>query len=282
MIAVLLRSRYYLPLRLSLETTAIDQEDFIIWSGDSGSTTVSTQEDFVNETYRLQKGVSGGLNDDYDDQADIAGGAWVSANTMNNAGDGYDNGLLIYNSYLISPAFTATGVTGHNGDFRSVADVGTGGIGGSGLQGPAGNPDYRSASLSVTDRAYYRYFTNASGGIVTSVGVTITGVGTIVPLTTALSAGGNVHVEMKLPDDGSGTNGTGWLDCGSASLGGGNISDGDGCYTGSLVSNLATPAANTFSLNGEWINDTEKVLFRISAHKDWTGYITQITTTGLV
>jgi hypothetical protein len=201
----------------------------------------------------------------YASQASIGSGGWNSSTSMNDAGaPTFEDGLLIYNSFLISPKNSDIG-----GDFRSVGDGGS-------LQAPSGNPNY--SSLNVSSRAYYRYFENNTDNDVGSITVTITGDAIIVPRDGGSNIGTNknIYVDVKIPGD------TGFLDLGRSTSGAGFINDGDGCLVGSLDATVdGGGAANTVSFNGQTLAGTvsgaEKVIIRIQASENWTGHITGIT-----
>ena len=75
---------------------------------------------------------------------------------------------------------------------------------------------------------------------------------------------------------------TGWLDLGTASAGSGNISDGDGCLFGDPDATVdGSGATNVATFNGSTVDGTtsgaEYFVIKISADKNWTGYVDQIT-----
>ena len=74
---------------------------------------------------------------------------------------------------------------------------------------------------------------------------------------------------------------TGFLDLGKPSEGAGNVSDGDGCLSGDLDATIdGSGAGNTCTFNGQTTDGTassaEYFIVKVSAHKDWTGYINRI------
>jgi hypothetical protein len=158
---------------------------------------------------------------------------------------------------------------GSSGDFRNNDDDGS-------IEGPAGNPDYRTLTNSTRD--YFRGFLNPTTNDLARITITLYGSGTIVGLGTSLGANANVHVEMKIPEK------TGWLDLGTASAGSGNISDGDGCLFGDPDPTIDSGGAvNVCTWNGATVDGTasgaEYFMIRLSAHEDWTGYIDRILVT---
>ena len=65
------------------------------------------------------------------------------------------------------------------------------------------------------------------------------------------------------------------------SAGGGNFLDGDGCLSGDLDATVdGSGAGNTCTFNGMTVNGTgsgaEYFVIKVSAHKDWTGFINRI------
>jgi hypothetical protein len=185
---------------------------------------------------------------------------------MNDAGaPTYETGLLTYNGNLIPPD-----QGGASGDFRNVDDGGT-------LQSPNSNVNYTSLSVSVRD--FYRMFENNTTNDVGSVTVTLYGDATIVGRSGinagTLGANKNIFVDVKIPAD------CGFLDSGRPTAGSGNISDGDGGLVGSLDATVVSGGtANVLSFNGTalagTISGAEQLVIRVSAHEDWTGYLTRI------
>ena len=91
----------------------------------------------------------------------------------------------------------------------------------------------------------------------------------------ALGANKRINVEIKIPGK------TGFLDLGKPSAGSGNISDGDGCLSGDLRGTITTGGtSNICTFNGQTVDGTvsgaEYIVLVISAHKDWTGYLSRI------
>ena len=100
----------------------------MVYSGSNGSTDLGTQEYFNTETYRIVSG-------NYATQADVtsSSNAWNSQRSMN---DGttypeYNDGMVVVNGFAISPL-----KIGNVGDTRNNSE------GSTGLQAPAGNPNY--------------------------------------------------------------------------------------------------------------------------------------------
>ena len=246
------------PLKANVTSTQRNKNNFLVHSA-SLTSNLYANEYFTREDYRIQSGT-------YLNQSSIDSGTWNSQQSMNDAGaPTYKTGLLTYNGYLIPPD-----QGGSSGDFRNLDEGGA-------LQSPAGNVNYSSLSVSVRD--FYRRFENNTTNDVGSITVTLYGDATIVGRqgvnAGTLGANKNVFVDIKVPGD------TGFLDMGRPTAGSGNFNDGDGCLVGTLDATVdGGGAANTASFNGRalagTISGAEQLVIRVSAHEDWTGYLTRI------
>jgi hypothetical protein len=174
-------------------------------------------------------------------------------------------GLLIYDTYLISPKAAGSG-----GDFRNHDE-------GGGIESPAGNVNY--SSLTNTTRDYYRGFLNNTSNDLARVTVTLYGDATIVgktgPNAASLGSNKNIFIEMKVPGK------TGFLDLAKPSAGAGNVLDGDGCLFGDLSATVdASGETNVCTFNGQTVDGTtsgaEYFVIKISASESWTGYLDRI------
>ena len=91
-----------------------------------------------------------------------------------------------------------------------------------------------------------------------------------------LGANKNIFVEVSIPGK------SGFLDLGKPSAGSGNTSDGDGCLSGDLNATIdSNGESNTCTFNGVTADGTvstsgEYIVIKISASKDWTGYLDRI------
>jgi len=161
---------------------------------------------------------------------------------------------------------------GASGDFRNPDDGGT-------IQSPAGNVNY--SNLVATNRTYLRYFRNNTSNDRPSIAIRLYGDATIVAKTGTINAGTlgankNIHVHVCLPGK------TGFLDLGRPSAGTGNYNDDDGCLFGDIISTItAAGTKNTCTFNGRTVDGTsspsaQRIIVRITAHKDWIGYIERI------
>ena len=246
------------PLKSNVTTSTFNKANFLVFSA-SQTSNLFTNEYFDDENRRLQSG-------SFDTQSSITGSRWNPQVSMNDASKStYYDGLLIYNGYLITPKDGAL----DDGDFRSVRDGGS-------LQSPDNNVNY--SSLGHGERNYTRYFENNTTSDVPQINVMISGSATLVarggPNSGSLGANNNFHCAVKIPGK------TGWLDLAKPSAGAGNTSDGDGGLSGDLTSAVDSDGVlNICTFNGPTQDGTtsgaEVVLVRFTAHKNWTGYITE-------
>ena len=237
---------------------------FMRYSGSNGSTDLATQEYFNTETYRIVSG-------NYATQADVtsSSNAWNSQRSMNDGGSyaEYNDGMVTVNGYLISPLNI-----GNAGDTRNAADGGS-------LQAPSGNPNYSSSELSESVRTYYRYFRNTGVTTVQNFNIYVEGDATIVAKQGsvhygALGANDRINIEMKVPGQ------TAWGDVAIPQGGVNPTVDGNGIFNGGN-GNLDQDASNgsnvAITLGSLFWASNDYIVLKISAHKDWTGYLTEIT-----
>lgn len=249
------------PLKANLTTNTLTKNNLLVYTV-SNTSNANTDEHFTSENFRVQSGA-------YANQAAVTAGgnAWNSQISVNdNAGNAtFATGLILYDGMLISPLDG-----GNAGDFRNHDDGGS-------IAGPASNVNY--SSLTHATRDFFRGFLNNTVNDRPSVTITIYGDATLVGKTGAnqgtLGSNKNVFVEVKVPGK------TGFLDLGKPSEGAGNITDGDGCLSGDLDATIdGSGAGNTCTFNGQTTDGTassaEYFIIKVSAHKDWTGYINRI------
>lgn len=257
---VTVSSRVIHPFKSTINTNSLSKDKFMFYSGSLGSTNLYTNEYFNLEQYRI-------ISASYSAQSDITNSSneWDSSNSMNDSVNyaAYADGLAFLKGYLVSPV-----TLGSSGDTRNVDDGGS-------LQAPSGNPDYRSSSLTVSERTFYRYFENNTVNDRTSITITIYGSGSIVPRSTSLGANGNFYVDVKIPGK------TAWLDLGKALNSGEANVDGAGCRVGDLPASISSGGSSLgCSFKGQallgTISGAEKVLIRISADKEWLGHLTRL------
>jgi hypothetical protein len=250
------------PLKANLTTSTLSKTNFLVFSGSLGSTNEFTEEYFNAENYRIVSG-------NYASQSDISSGAWNSQRSMNDVGSypAYADGMLAFNSFLISPI-----KGGSSGDFRNSTDGGS-------LQSPSSNVNYSTGVLTNATRTYYRYFENNTTNDRSSITITFYGSCTLVNKSTSLGSNNNIHVEAKIPGN------TAWLDVGAAYTSNNKDSNGAGALVGgSSPTSISTGGTSlTCTFNGGTLPGTisgeQKVILKISADKNWSGYLTRITTT---
>ena len=233
----------------------------------SESGDLNLNEYFDGEEYRIQSA-------SYSTQGSVtnASNEWDSTKSRNEAGSyaSYSNGLLLYNSKLISPK-----VGGLGGDFRGVVDGGS-------IQSPSGNPNY--SSVTVSTREYYRYFRSNQVGDVSLATVTLYGDANLVAKGGAFNLGTvgankNIHCEVKIPGD------TGWLDMARPADVGedvtkdvGGFNGGGGDVNQTVDTNGTAYGVNfrTATLEGTSGGSADYLIVRITAHENWTGHLTRI------
>jgi len=259
-------SRVKHPLKSTLNTSTKSQHSFLVFSG-SETGNLNTNEPMDGEKYRLQSGA-------YSTQASVtnAGNKWNSTISVNDSigNSTYANGLVQYSNRLVSPS-----KGGLSGDYRSVANSGQ-------LQAPLGNPNY--STLTNATREYYRYFRSNQVGDVSLATVTLYGDANLVAKGGAFNLGSpgankNIHCEVKIPGD------TGWLDMArpasvsediTQNVGGFNGGGGDVNQTVDADGTSYGINFRTATLNGTSGGNADYLVVRITAHKDWTGYLSRI------
>jgi hypothetical protein len=262
------------PFKSDRTTSAASKTSFMVYSGSAGSTNLNTNEYFNTESYRIVSG-------NYANQTDVTSSSnlWDSTISINDGGgySQYNEGIVTVNGYAISPL-----KIGNAGDTRNLADGGV-------LQAPANNPNYSNLSESV--RTYYRYFRNETGlAKATGFSVKLYGDATVVAkggsfYTGTLGANKNINVELKVPFDSAFTGlddtSTAWGDVVRPySAGTQPTTDGVGIYSGGGTGLDQTVDSNGASigiqLQEKQIRDDQYFVVKISAHEDWTGYLSRI------
>ena len=258
------------PHKSDKTTSSASKTAFMVHSGTLGSTNLNTNEYFGFETYRIVSG-------NYANQASAtdSSNAWNSQTHMN-AANAHGDGMVTINNKAISPL-----KIGNAGDTRNVAQGGS-------LQAPTGNPDY--SSLSEDIRTYYRYFRNQTGQAKPTFTITLYGDANLVAKSGAfytgiLSSNKNINVELKVPSDpaftGLDDTSTAWADCVKPfSAGTQPNTDGVGIFNGGgadLNQTVGTGGrAIALQLQEKQVRDDQYFVVKISAHKDWTGYLSRI------
>ena len=253
------------PFKSDKTTSTASKTSFMVYSGSNGSTDLGTQEYFNTEAYRIVSG-------NYATQADVtsSSNAWSSQRSMN---DGttypeYNDGMVVVNGFAISPL-----KIGNVGDTRNNSE------GSTGLQAPAGNPNYATAELSESVRTYYRYFRNTGVTEVQNFSIYVEGDATIVAKQGSvhygvLGANDRINIEMKVPGS------TAWGDVAIPQGGVDPDTDGYGIFNGGNgnLDQDASDGSNIAITLGtlSWPSN-DYIVLKVSAHKDWTGYLTEIT-----
>jgi hypothetical protein len=260
------------PLKTNRTTTTGTKTAFMVYSGSIGSTNLNLNEYFNTEDYRIVSG-------NYANQTDTTGSAnaWNSQTAMN-GNNAHGDGMVTVSGYAISPL-----KIGKVGDTRNNSQ------GSTGLQAPNGNPNY--SSLTNNTRTYYRYFKNTTG-LSKASGFSIKLYGDAYLCaksgdfyTGTLGANKNINVEMKIPFDsnfsGLDDTSTAWGDVIKPySAGVQPNADGVGVYSGG-GSGLdrdadASGTAVGIQLQEKQIRNNQYFVIKISAHKDWTGYLSRV------
>lgn len=249
------------PLKTNLTLSTVSTTALHVYSA-SDNSNANTIEYFNGEKYRIQSG-------SYSSQASVTTSAnnWSSTGSMNDNGSypGYYTGLMLYDGYLITPLRG-----GNVGDFRNHSEGGS-------LEGPASNVNYSSPGKAT--REYYRGFLNNTSNDRPNLTITLRGSASIVGKSGAnsgsLGTNNNVYVEVRVPGK------SGFMDLGKPSAGSGNTSNGDGCLSGDLDASIdGSGASNVCTFNGLTVDGTtsgaEYFVLKLSAHKNWTGYVSQI------
>ncbi len=261
------------PFKSDIGTSTLSKNYFMVYSGSIGSTNLNTNEYFNNEAYRIVSG-------NYVSQSNTTASAnsWDSQKSVNSPfvyGDHAD-GMVTINGYAISPF-----KIGNAGDTRNSSDGGS-------LQSPSGNPNY--STLSKDTRTYYRYFKNQTGLSKATFSIKLYGDATMVAksgafYTGSLGANKNINVELKVPFDpdftGLDNTSTAWADCVKPySNGVQPTSDGVGIYNGGgsgLDQTVdADGASVALQLQQTQVRNNQYFVIKISAHKDWTGYLSRV------
>ena len=263
------------PHKSDKTTDPASKNAFMRYSGSIGSTTLSSAEYFGLETYRIVSG-------NYPNQTDVldAGNKWNSQTEIDNGGS-HDDGMVTANGFLISPF-----KIGNAGDARNVAQGGS-------LQAPTGNPNY--SALTNNTRTYYRQFRYTGGSATPNITLTLRGDATLrsmddsypayyEALTTSSGVNKNVNVELRVSTDSSADpdQSTTWLDCAKIIIPSENKQTlvGAGVRSGAASGEDVTIDTNglalTLDLGTSRLAPNQYYVLKISAHKNWTGYISRI------
>jgi len=266
------RVKHVANFKSDRDTSTRSSSTFMFYSGSIGSSTLTNNEYFGLETYRVVSG-------NYINQAALTSStnAWDPETHMN-AANAHGDGMVTANGFLLSPL-----KMGDVGDTRSATD---GGI----LEAPSGNPDY--SSLSEDTRSYYRVFRYTGASTVASFTTTLYGDATLRsisptndPYYAALGANKNCNVELKISYDpnfpGDDDQSTGWTDLAKIFDSGNQPNNNgagirSGASTGEDVTIDAGGLDVSLTLGTRRIKQNQYYVVKITAHKDWTGYISRI------
>ena len=252
------------PLKSSLTLPVQSTTKLLVWTPVDTSN-ANTDEYFTGESYRLVSG-SYGIETA---QSILSDGSrtWDSQKSVNDQVNypEHSTGLLVYDTYLIAPKNG-----GASGDFRNHKEGGS-------IESPSGNVDYRTLANGTRD--YYRSFLNNTTNDRPNVKVTLYGDAVIVgkngPNVGALGANKNIYVHVGVPGK------TGLLDLARPSAGSGNYNEDEGCLSGDLTATVIPGGTqNNCTFNGKTVDGTtsgaERLIVRIMASKDWTGYLDRV------
>ena len=156
------------------------------------------------------------------------------------------------------------------------------------MQSPAGNPNY--SSLTHATRSFYRYFRNETGQAKATFKLKLYGDANLISKSGAfytgiLAANKNITVEVKVPTDpaftGLDDTSTAWSDAIKPfSSGDQPIVDGKGILNlgGSDLTQTVGGSGREIplQLQAKQVRDDQYFVVKISAHKDWTGYLSRI------
>tara|TARA_R110001599_G_scaffold16223_5_gene66339 strand:+ start:170 stop:4450 length:4281 start_codon:yes stop_codon:yes gene_type:complete len=259
--------KYKHPIKSNLTTTATATNFLVFQSSDNGT---DYNEYFNGESFRIQSG-------SYNTQASVTNSSntWNSQTSINNAGNAnYSSGLLICGGLLMSPI-----KGGDNGNFRNKYEASDTGI----FEGPDSNVDY--SSLLVDTREYFRYFTNPTTNSLKNIFIKFYGdaklVGRSGTYTGTLGANKNIFVDLKIPDK------IEFVDFGVdfATNAGKTVGvETDGALAGEYTNSgiITTSGTNFRTQFQESILGTvapggpHHLVLKITADKNWTGYIDRI------
>jgi hypothetical protein len=254
-----------------------------------GTSSTNLVENFDDETYRLIN-----LNDKYNTTdynllpISTTTYGWSSSVSLRTNAD-HKNGLQVINGHLIYPDFdfNTIGTTNSNPNYNpsntSIAYTNCGAISSQVGHGTM-------SGVTSQYRTYTRYFNVGTALNYPTLTLKLTHVGcSPVNANVALNNNTNIWVEFKLPYDsstGTPTGGTAWGYGGSTSTTGWldatkpfvsspeSYADGVGCLSGSIPTS-GNPWIINFGHQGtQWSSGW--VLMRITAGKDWKGYIDKI------
>ncbi len=248
-------------------TSTASATNFLIFSSSDNSN--QTNEYFAGEQFRIQSG-------SYATQNLVSNNSniWSSTGSLNDNSNfpGYYTGLMVYDGKLISPI-----KGGNSGNFRNKHETSNAGP----FEGPDDNANYSGVSGV---REYFRRFSNPTSSNLKNFALTFHGDAKLVGRTGAnsdtLGANKNIFVDLKIPGK------IEFVDLGKDYAGGAGSTagqEGDGALNGSPIVNGGVIDSNGTQFEVQTFQTVEGtgtgpdfLVLRISTHKDWTGYISQI------
>ena len=248
-------------------TSNVSATNFLIFSSSDNSN--QTNEYFNGEQFRIQSG-------SYNTQSTVSDNVniWSSTGSLDDNSNfpGYYTGLMIYDGKLISPV-----KGGDTGNFRNKHEASSAGP----FEGPDDNVNY-SGVTGV--REYFRRFSNPTTSNLKNFAITFHGDAKLVGRTGAnsgtLGANKNIFVDLKIPGK------IEFVDLGKDYAGGAGSTpgqEGDGALNGSPIVNGGVIGSSGTQFEVQTFQTVEGtgtgpdfLVMRISAHKDWEGYIDQI------
>ena len=244
----------------SLSLTSTTQSVSGILMSDISSSSDNTNEDMLEENYRVPSNFSVGALT----YATVGGWSWTSSNTVQSSGStGYTDGLQqLPNGRLIYPS----------DDYRNIAD------GGTISNGPSSNVDYTN-NVGTSDRVWVRRFESENTTTQSTITLEVTHNGnasTFITTGSNLSpnpSGSQLLVEFAIVR-GNDTN-HGWYNP-MASAGN---SDGVANTSSSHSTGVTTIGATLSTTPRIGVNDY--VLVRVTAPSTWTGYISNMEITNI-
>lgn len=211
--------------------------DYDLLIDNQGDSDSDLRNRFQGESYRIPS------NEDFD--TDLSGGWDSTISIADGSIAGYNNGVQVINDRIEYPSI----------NFGAIAD------------GPAGNPDY---STATGVRYYYGYFTDTTA--TSNWSLEIDGSATLVTEGTVSTGTDEVAISIKLPTL------TGWMDINEPFVTG-QTADGDGAYQAVNGSNQFIGGGSDIGITSgtqSTANSFDKLYYRITVPENWTGNITDI------